>query len=102
MSEIFVDGDCSVCSAYGNFLNKRNTNVSVSSQLDLNKEDIEKDQIVYIKNEKKFYASNAIIESIADLGGLYKIIKISYFFPKVIRDVIYNIISKNIKRFFYK
>ena len=45
MSEIFVDGDCSVCSAYGNFLNKRNTNVSVSSQLDLNKEDIEKDQI---------------------------------------------------------
>ena len=102
MSEIFVDGDCSVCSAYGNFLNKRNTNVSVSSQLDLNKEDIEKDQIVYIKNEKKFYASNAIIESIADLGGLYKIIKISYFFPKVIRDVNYNIISKNRKRFFYK
>ena len=102
MSEIFVDEDCSVCSAYGNFLNKRNTNISVSSQHDLNKEDIEKDQIVYIKNEKKFYASNAIIESIADLGGLYKIIKISYFFPKVIRDVIYNIISKNRKRFFYK
>ena len=102
MSEIFVDGDCSVCSAYGNFLNKRNTNVSVSSQLDLNKEDIEKDQIVYIKNKKKFYASNAIIESIADLWGLYKVIKISYFFPKVIRDVIYNIISKNRKRFFYK
>ena len=74
----------------------------MSSQLDLNKEDIEKEQIVYIKNKKKFYASNAIIESIADLGGLYKIIKISYFFPKVIRDVIYNIISKNRKRFFYK
>ena len=102
MSEIFVDGDCSICSAYGNFLNKRNTNVSVSSQLDLNKEDIEKDQIVYIKNKKKFYASNAIIESIADLGGLYKVIKISYFVPKVIRNVIYNIISKNRKRFFYK
>ena len=102
MSEIFVDEDCSVCSAYGNFLNKRNTNVSVSSQHDLNKEDIEKDQIVYVKNEKKFYASNAIIESIADLGGIYKIIKISYFFPKIIRDVVYNIISKNRKRFFYK
>ena len=102
MSEIFVDEECSVCSAYGNFLNKRNTNVSVSSQHDLNKEYIEKDQIVYIKNEKKFYASNAIIESIADLGGIYKIIKISYFFPKIIRDVIYNIISKNRKRFFYK
>ena len=102
MSEIFVDEDCSVCSAYGNFLNKRNTNISVSSQHDLNKEDIKKDQIVYIKNEKKFYASNAIIESIADLGGIYKIIKISYFFPKIIRDVVYNIISKNRKRFFYK
>ena len=102
MSEIFVDEDCSVCSAYGNFLNKRNTNVSVSSQHDLNKEDIEKDQIVYIKNEKKFYASNAIIESIADLGGIYKIIKISYFVPKIIRDVVYNVISKNRKRFFYK
>lgn len=102
MSEIFVDQNCTVCSAYGNFINKKNKNVSVSNQLDLSNEDIARDEVVYVKNQEKFYASDAIIESVADLGGFYKIIKISYIIPKFIRNSIYKLISKNRKRFFYK
>lgn len=102
MSEIFVDNNCTVCSSYGEFLNKRNHNVKVSNQLELKLEDIERDELVYVNNKKKFYASEAVIESIADLGGLYKLIKIFYLVPKIIRDIVYKIISKNRKRFFYK
>jgi|TARA_B110000914_G_scaffold221391_1_gene233094 predicted DCC family thiol-disulfide oxidoreductase YuxK len=102
MSEIFVDKNCTVCSTYGEFIKKRNNSVEVFNQLDLSQTDISRDELVYIKNDKKFYASNAIIESIADIGGLYKLMKISYLAPKIIRDTIYKIISKNRKRFFYK
>jgi predicted DCC family thiol-disulfide oxidoreductase YuxK len=102
MSEIFVDKNCTVCSTYGEFIKKRNNSVEVFNQLDLSQTDISRDELVYIKNDKKFYASGAIIESIADIGGLYKLMKISYLAPKIIRDTIYKIISKNRKRFFYK
>lgn len=102
MSEIFVDNDCSVCSSYGEFLNKRNSNVKVSNQLNLNQEDIKRDELVYINNKNKFYASGAVIESIADIGGLYRLIRILYLVPRIIRDSVYSIISKNRKRFFYK
>ena len=102
MSEIFVDQNCTVCSAYGKFINKKNKNVSISNQLDLSKEDIARDEVVYVKNKEKFYASDAIIESVADLGAFYKIIKISYIIPRFIRNAIYKVISRNRKRFFYK
>ena len=62
MSEIFVDQNCTVCSAYGKFINKKNKNVSVSNQLDLSNEDIARDEVVYVKNQEKFYASDAIID----------------------------------------
>ena len=78
MSEIFVDQNCTVCSAYGKFINKKNKNISVSNQLDLSNEDIARDEVVYVKNQEKFYASDAIIESVADLGAFYKIIKIHF------------------------
>ncbi len=102
MSEIFIDNDCSVCSAYGSFIKKRNSDLNVSSQLDLKKSDIDRDEVVYLKNQKKYYASAAVIESISDLGGLYKVAKIFYLVPSFIRENIYKLISKNRKRFFYK
>ena len=55
MSEIFVDNNCTVCSSYGEFLNKRNHNVKVSNQLELKLEDIERDELVYVNNKKKFF-----------------------------------------------
>lgn len=102
MSEIYIDSDCSVCSSYGSFLNKRNRNINISSQQELKKSDIEKDQVIYLKDNIKYYASDAVIESIYDLGGMYKTVKIFSLVPLKIRDFIYNLISKNRKRFFYK
>jgi len=102
MSEIFIDNDCSVCKAYGSFLYKKNNALNISSQQDLNQIDIERDEVIYIKNNRKYYASEAVIESVSDLGGVYKIIKIFYLVPKRIRNFVYRIVSKNRKRFFYK
>ncbi len=102
MSEIYIDSDCSVCNSYGSFLNKRNRNINISSQQELNKSDIEKDQVIYLKDNIKYYASDAVIESIYDLGGMYKTVKIFSLVPLKIRDFVYNLLSKSRKRFFYK
>ena len=102
MSEIYIDSDCSVCNSYGSFLNKRNRNINISSQQELKKSDIEKDQVIYLKDNIKYYASDAVIESIYDLGGMYKTVKIFSLVPLKIRDFVYNLLSKSRKRFFYK
>ena len=51
MSEIFVDQNCTVCSAYGKFINKKNKNVSVSNQHDLSKEDIARDEVMQLQKK---------------------------------------------------
>ena len=45
--------------------------------------------------EKVYYFSDAVIMSIASLGGFYKCIYILKLFPKRIRDFVYNIFAKN-------
>ena len=50
--------------------------------------------------KKKYYFSDAVIESIASIGGMYSIIKILYLVPKKVRNFIYTLISKNRHRFF--
>ena len=102
MSEIFIDSDCSVCNTYGSFLNKRNKNLNISSHQELNKSDFEKDEVIYLKDNIKYYASDAVIESIYDLGGVYKTVIILTLVPLTIRHFVYKVISKNRKRFFYK
>ena len=84
----------------GRFFTKKNNALNISSQQDLNQIDIERDEVIYIKKNRKYYASEAVIESISDLGGVYKIIKIFYLVPKRIRNFVYRIVSKNRKRFF--
>ena len=32
MNEIFIDNDCKVCSAYGDWINKKNNNLKLNDQ----------------------------------------------------------------------
>ncbi|GIS45392.1 MAG: hypothetical protein Ct9H90mP17_2350 [Actinomycetota bacterium] len=43
-----------MCQTYGNFLQKRSSNVSIKNQLELSKEDIERDEIVYERDNLNF------------------------------------------------
>ena len=47
MNKAYIDQECVMCQTYGNFLQKRSSQISIKNQLELSKEDIERDEIVY-------------------------------------------------------
>ena len=67
MNEIFIDNDCKVCSAYGDWINKKNNNLKLNDQKNLSENEIMLDKSIYILK----------------------------LFPKRIRDFFYNIFAKN-------
>ena len=95
MSEIYIDSDCKVCSAYGDWINKKNNEMSLNDQKSLSENEILLDTLVFKNEEKVYYFSDAVIESIASRGGIYKSIYILKLFPKRIRDFFYRIFAKN-------
>ena len=88
-----------MCSGYGEFLKNRNSDLVLGNHLELEKEDIIKDVLVYEKNNEKYYASQAIVESINDLGSFFKVVKLLNLFPARISYVLYKIFSNNRYRF---
>ena len=89
-----------MCQTYGNFLKKRSSQISIKNQLELSKEDIERDEIVYERDNLRYYGADAFIQSTYDLGGFYKVIIALKIFPKIFRDIIFKFISKNRHRIF--
>ena len=73
MSEIFIDHDCKVCSTYGNWINNKNNNMKMNDQKNLSTNEINLDTLVYKIEDKVFYYSDAVIMSVASLGGVYKL-----------------------------
>ena len=100
MNKAYIDQECVMCQTYGNFLQKRSSQISIKNQLELSKEDIERDEIVYERENLRYYGAEAFIQSTYDLGGSYKAILALKIFPKIFRDSIYKFISKNRYRIF--
>ncbi len=84
-----------MCIGYGEFLKNNNSDLILANQLELKAEDLAKDELVYEKNNKKYYANEAIVESIYDLGSFFKIVKLLKVFPSRFSYVLYKIFSKN-------
>ena len=61
MSEIYVDSDCKVCSAYGDWINKKNNELSLKNQKNLSENEILLDTLVFKNEEKVYYFSDAVI-----------------------------------------
>ena len=40
MNEIFIDNDCKVCSAYGDWINKKNNDLKLNDQKNLSDKEI--------------------------------------------------------------
>ena len=77
----------------------RNSDLILANQLDLESEDISKDELVYERNNKKYYANEAIVESIYDLGSFYKGVKLLKLFPAIFSYKLYKIFARNRYRF---
>lgn len=99
MNKIYIDSECNLCSGYGDFLKNRNSDLILANQLDLESVDITKDELVYERNNKKYYANEAIVESIYDLGSFYKSVKLLKLFPAKFSYKLYKIFARNRYRF---
>ena len=87
MNKAYIDQECVMCQTYGNFLQKRSSQISIKNQLELSKEDIERDEIVYERDNLRYYGAEAFIQSTYDLGGFYKVIFALKIFPKIFRAI---------------
>jgi len=99
LNKIYIDSECNLCSGYGEFLKNRNSELILANQLDLESVDITKDELVYERNNKKYYANEAIVESIYDLGSFYKSVKLLKLFPAKFSYKLYKIFARNRYRF---
>ena len=95
MNKVFVDYNCSVCTTYGQWISKHDKQLVIESQEMLSKKEYELDTLVFKTDGINYYYSDAVIMSIASLGGFYKLIYVLKIFPKKIRDAVYKIVSKN-------
>ena len=58
--------------------------------------------VVYLRNNDLKIKSDAVLSILWDLGGIYKISRLGYFLPRVIRDFGYDRLAKLRYRIFGK
>ena len=103
---ILFDGDCNLCNKTVNFITKHDSNnlytfVSLQSQAGqsyLTKYNLaldDFDTVVLIENNEIYTASTAALMIVKNLRGFVKHLYLFIFIPRVIRDFIYKLISKN-------
>lgn len=110
---ILFDGVCNFCNFWVNFVidnDKKDTFRFAALQsekgqlllqkLKLNTSDF--DTFVLIVSNKYFTKSTAALKISKELSSIVKIFYIFIFFPKPIRDFIYDLIAKNRYKFFGK
>lgn len=113
---IFFDGICHLCQRSVNFVLKYDKHEkyyfsSLQSELasDLLKLQPDKNAtsdeasfttIVYYNKGKQLAKSDAVLQILTGLGGLWRIHQIWYVFPRFFRDWVYDWVSKNRYRWF--
>ena len=111
---IFFDGYCILCNKTVDFLISKDkkqkflfaTLQSKTATNILNEIGFQEKQsknlntIVYFKNGTFKIKSNAVIDILSELGGVYQFTKIFYLIPLFLRDLIYDQISKNRYKWF--
>jgi len=101
----FFDSDCITCNKFINFLLKidkkekvrfSKINGNLYKKLGINDE--KKDTIIYLKNNRNYYYTDAITEILKDTHSLFMILNLQYILPQLLRDFIYKIITKKRKK----
>jgi len=108
---LLYDGECNLCNGLVRFTSKRNRNgeilfyplqssegQSMLIRYGLPVDDF--DTVVYIRAEKYYLKSSAILHIVKELGGIWKGLFIFIVIPAFIRDFIYTLIAKSRYRIF--
>lgn len=102
-SVLFFDGICGLCNRFVDFVlkNDRSAKLLFSPlQGEVAKSRLPKDitvnlqTVVYLKEQQVLIKSDAVIEVLSDLGGVFKIAKIFKILPRFARDFVYDLIAR--------
>lgn len=103
---LFFDGVCGLCDHFITFMvdaDRMHVLKFATQQGDTFKsEEIQKmikpemgDSIFYLKGDKIYSKSSAVLTALSDMGGVWKLLLVFMIIPKPIRDVIYDLVAKN-------
>ena len=100
---IFFDGECNFCNGTVDFIIKYDKSKyfafswlqSDYAKKYLGEKAKEMSTIMLIHNQKMYTKSSAIFEILKNLSYPVKILYVLKFFPKIVRDFVYDIIAKN-------
>ncbi len=107
---VIYDGTCGLCSRSVQFIlkNERNSNLKFSSLQSLFSTRVLEENglkssfnesIILYENGKLYFKSNAVLRIIPYLKWYFYPLMILWLIPNFIRDMFYDLISKNRKRF---
>ncbi len=108
---ILFDGNCKLCNNVVNFISRNDSrrmfcfipleSVKASEYLSrYNKKDVNNGSVLLIQNEKIYIKSNAVLNILKCLDGLWPVLYVFIIVPGFIRDPVYNLIAKYRYRWF--
>jgi predicted DCC family thiol-disulfide oxidoreductase YuxK len=112
-SLILFDGVCNLCCGWVQFLIRVDKNERfkfAALQSDAAKRtltahglvNVSPETVIYLRGNRYFYASTAVLEILHDIGGVWKIVSIFRLIPRFIRDYVYRFIASRRYVFFGK
>ncbi|QPC46435.1 thiol-disulfide oxidoreductase DCC family protein [Mangrovibacillus cuniculi] len=109
---VLFDGECNMCNSAVQFIIKRDSQAKflfTSLQSEKGKEllrnhklSMDLNSMVYIKNNKAFTRSTAVLLIARELDGLWPITSCAFIIPGFIRDFVYRYVAKNRLKWFGK
>jgi predicted DCC family thiol-disulfide oxidoreductase YuxK len=110
---VLFDGVCNLCCFLVKFIIKRDLKrrfrfaalQSLTGQqiLTNSKQTVsDRNSVVYVRDDKYYYRSSAILKILLDLGGFWKAMYVFIIIPPFIRDYVYAVIAKTRYRIFGK
>ena len=108
---IFFDGVCVLCNGFADFILKWDKKKlfylaplqGVYAKKNLPKKHYENlNSIIYLKEEKIYTRSDAVLNILFDLGGVWKACLVLFIFPEILRNIIYRSIANKRYKWFGK
>jgi len=108
---LFFDGVCNLCNGFVDFMIQRDRTETLffsSLQSEQAQKKINRDfhaeltSIIYLRDGKILMESTAVLYAMADLGGLWVLLKIFLMIPGPLRNSIYQWVARHRYRWFGK
>lgn len=110
---LLFDGECNLCNSTVQFVIERDNKATIkfaSLQSMAGKKIMEEnkipshyiDSIIYFENNQIYYKSTAALKLFRNLDGLWKLTYVFMIVPNYIRNVVYDFIAKNRRKWFGK